>query len=470
MRPDKKPHVLVVAYDFPPHAAIGTMRTLRVVQQLARDGWEITVLTSDPRGFREGTPVDEALLTRVPAGVRVLRAPTFRGFDRLKTLVRRGRRTQERSRSAAAPAAARRTLGLVGRATDVVDAALAIPDHESGWWLPAVARGLLATRENRPDLVYSSAPPWTGQLVAGVLARSFRCPWVADFRDPWSRAPWRGDRFRFAMRAARILERAVVRHADHIIFVAGGNRQDFAAHYGASIATKMHVIPNGCDPSEFDAIPPRSREPDDRFVLLHAGSLYAGRTPVPVLRAVASAIDNGAIDPKRFRLRFLGHGGGAPMDIPSACRDLGIEQVVEFAPRVARKDSLTAMVSASALLLLQPGHTVSVPGKLYEYLAAGRPILALAEEGETADIVRSSGLGISVSSDREEDLVSALISIMRMASSELTPPPRALYDGIGRAAEAADLLRAVVNGEGIQATNAAPGVSVPSAHATRPGH
>jgi glycosyltransferase involved in cell wall biosynthesis len=445
----KRPHVLVVAYDFPPHAAIGTMRTLRVVQQLARQGWEITVLTSDPRTFREGTPVDHSLLSRVPAAVRIVRAPVYRGFDRLKRFVKRGRRASGGNGSAGTSTAARPTRRLLGSAIDVVDAALAIPDHESGWFVPAVARGLSAARRRRPDLVYSSAPPWTGQLVAAALAGSLRCPWVADFRDPWSRAPWRGDRFRFAIRAAHMLERAVVRRTDHILFVARGNREDFAAHYGARLAAKMHVVPNGCDPSEFDDIP-HPVDGGGPFVLLHAGSLYAGRTPVPVLRAVACAIRDGAIEPSRFRLRFLGHSGGTSVDIASACRDLGIEPIVEFAPRVARKDGLAAMMSASALLLLQPGHTVSVPGKLYEYLAAGRPILALAEEGETADIVRASGIGISVSPDREADLVPALLSIMRMAGSNLTPPPRALFDGVALAAETVELLGAVVRGEGIR--------------------
>ena len=467
----RPPHALVVAYDFPPHAAIGTMRTLRVVQQLAQSGWDVTVLTSDPRTFREGTPVEEALLSRVPAAVRVVRAPVFRGFDRLKALVKQRQvpssKLQDPSSNVTAPARAR---GRFGRAIDIVDAALAIPDHESGWLIPAVSRGLRAVRGNRPDVIYSSAPPWTGQLVAGVLARILRCRWVADFRDPWSRAPWRGDRFRFAMNAASVLERRVVRRADHIIFVARGNRDDFAAQYGTSLAAKMHVIPNGCDPSEFDGVAHQEHRDSDPFVLLHAGSLYAGRTPVPVLRAIASAIREGTIDPRSFRLRFLGHSGLTSMDISGACRELGLDQIVEFVPRVPRHESLTAMRSASALLLLQPGHTVSVPGKLHEYLAAGRPILALAEEGETADLVRASGLGVSVPPEREADLVPALLSVIRMSSDAVVPPPRALYDGTARAADTVALLGAVVRGEHVATVDAALTLPVPSAHATPPAH
>jgi glycosyltransferase involved in cell wall biosynthesis len=289
---------------------------------------------------------------------------------------------------------------------------------------------------------------------------------VADFRDPWSRAPWREDRKRFAVSAAAVLERHVIRQADHIIFVARGNRDDFANHYGAQVAAKLCVVPNGCDTSEIDALPRPAVDQNGAFVLLHAGSLYAGRTPVPVFRAVAAAVRDGLIDRRRFKLRFLGYNGS---ELTASCHDLGIEDLVEFLPRVPRHESLLAMLSASALLLLQPGHTVSVPGKVYEYLAAGRPILALAEEGETADIVRASGIGVSVPSDRESDLIRALVSIMQLAASDIPTPGRGLYDGNARAAETVAILEGVVRGEDMSASHDTVALSVPSPHGTPQG-
>jgi glycosyltransferase involved in cell wall biosynthesis len=330
---------------------------------------------------------------------------------------------------------------VLAGAKDVVDAALSIPDRESGWLLPAWSTGVWdRLRAEPPDVIYSSAPPWTGQLVAAGLKAALRRPWLADFRDPWARAPWRGDRYRFAMRTAAALERFVVRRADRIVFVAGGNMRDFAAHYGAEAAQRFHLVPNGCDPAEFDAIERTPAPVDAPHVMLHAGSLYAGRTPTPVLAAVKRAIDAGRLDRQRFRLRFMGANAVAT-DLPAACRELGIEDVVEFLPRVPRSESLRAMVSASSLLLLQPGHTVSVPGKVYEYLAAARPILALAEEGETADVVRSSGLGVSVTPENEPALAEGLMAVLAMARQPLPAPPRELYDGNVGAATIERLLR-----------------------------
>jgi glycosyltransferase involved in cell wall biosynthesis len=438
---------LVVAYDFPPHAAIGTMRTLRVVQRLVEEQWDVTVLTSDPRTFRPGTPVDEALMSRVPPSVRVVRAGAIRGFEALKGIVRKGNGASGvKTGTASAPAATRKAgRSLAGRAIDLADATLAIPDSESAWLLPAVTRAIAACRRARPDVMYSSAPPWTGQIVARELARVLRCPWVADFRDPWSRAPWREGRLDFVRRANVALERSVVMRATAVLFVTQGNLADFAAHYGPEISTKFHHVPNGCDPSEFYHLEPTPRDVD-RFVLLHAGTLYGARNPLPIIAAIARAIANGRLSPDTFRLRLLGPVN-LGIDLEAECRRLGLERVVEFVPRVTRRESLREMLSASALLLVQPGHAVSVPGKFYEYLAAGRPILSLADEGETADLVRGSGLGVSVRPDAGTDAIdAALLSILEMASRPYAPPALSLYDGRVHAAAAVRILGDLARG------------------------
>ena len=411
----------------------------------------MTVLTSDPESFLPSTPVDVELLSSVPAGVTVLRAGSLRLWDAAIDALKGttggggtgGRSASAHSSSPYAPRSgrpARGPLRAVAACKDVIDAALSIPDREVGWLLPALSKGLRARlRAERPDVIYSSAPPWTGQLVALGLRLMLGCPWVADFRDPWSRAPFRGDRYWFALRSAAVLERWVVKRANQIVFVAEGNRAEFAAHYGEPVADKFKLVPNGCDPAEFETLPRSVSHPDAPHVMLHAGSLYAGRTPLPLFRAVAKAIDSGSLDRRRFRLRFLG-SNATPTDFIGTCRQLGIEDVVEFLPRVPRREGLQTIVSATSLLLLQQGHAVAVPGKVYEYLAAGRPIFALAE-GETARVVRDSGLGVSVATDDEATILEGLMTVIRMSQGTLPRPSRELYDGYVGAAEIERLLK-----------------------------
>lgn len=463
---------LVVAYDFPPHGAIGTMRTLRVVRELDARGWAVTVLTSHPSAFREGTPVEEALLSRVPASVRVIRAAAIRPWEGLQAAIRRRHQpivsssADERgdggARREPPPRLASRRGAMAGiaRAKDVIDAALAIPDRESGWLLPALGKGLLAhLRAETPDVIYSSAPPWTGQLVAAGLKLALRRPWVADFRDPWQRAPWR-EVYPFVVRAAGRLEQFVVRRADRVVFVASANRDEFAAHYGPAVAAKFVDIANGCDTSEFDALRGVVEPSSDPFVLLHAGSLYAGRTPMPLLNALAAAIHAGRIDPRRFRFTLLGTNGLRNLDLHSTCHRLGLADVVHLVPRVPRNESLRAMLGASCLLLLQPGHAVSVPGKLYEYLAAGRRIIAIAEEGEIARIVRSSGLGVSLTGEDESAIADALVDAYRRGAERLPLPPREMFDGSISAARIVALLDRVASG--VPASGQMPALSAES--------
>lgn len=431
--------VLVVAYDFPPHAAIGTMRTLRLVRHLTRVGWKVSVLTGDPRTYLPSTPVDEALLARVPESVEVIRASSMR-----KAQVVSG--SKQRATPEEAPSRKRRWPAALVRAKAYVDAATAIPDREAAWWLPAVRAGLRHAREHRPDVIFSSAPPWTGQLVAAAIAARVKSPWVADFRDPWARLPWRESRPWTTRTAAQWFEDQTVRRAAAVVFTTRGILDQVAAHHDPALASKYHVVPNGCEVAEFEELvggrPPQDPS-HDHFVLLHAGSLYGGRDPRPLLRAIAAAARSGAIDLARFRLRLIGTLALDGVNLTKTCDELGLHDVVQLVPRIPRRDSLAEMTAASALLLVQPGHPLSIPAKAYEYLATGRPVLAIADEGETANLIRSSGAGLVVSGDDEAGMAAALGQLVRATANVRRADP-VWFDGEQRAAEVAELFEALL--------------------------
>jgi glycosyltransferase involved in cell wall biosynthesis len=388
----------------------------------------------------------EASLERlVPPDVRVMAVRACRPFSTIERTIRGQAREalpgDDRGSSERSRGGGRRSRWLthLARVKDVIDGMLAIPDKESGWIVPAVLRGLMhMAARGRPDVIYSSAPPWSGQAVAWVLAALSGRPWVADFRDPWARAPARDWRLRFRQRAVERLERQVVGRADAVLFVTRANRDEFAAFYGPAAARRFHLVPNGCDPTEFEGLTPAPAA--GMFVLLHAGTFYGPRNPLPILRAVASAIGRRALDPATFRLRLLGTNSLA-FDLAAESRRLGIEQVVEVLPRASRAETLQQMVSASALLLVQTNTTVSIPGKAYEYLAAGRPVLALSEEGETAELVRASGAGVVVRPDEPVAAIeAALLEIVARGGRRVVPAESALFDGRVHAATTERLL------------------------------
>ena len=432
-----RPHVLVVAYAFPPAAPIGTMRPLRVVRALDREGWSSTVLMASPESYRPDMPMDSALLSRVPAGVEVSHAPVWRPIDAFAgLLVPPGQVPVAKSTAPAETQSVGAPPGPIGKLRRFLKDLTSIPDVEVGWVVPAVAKGLLAIRRARPRVIYSTAPPWTGQLVALLLARVSRLPWVADFRDPWARAPWRESMSPMARKAAAMFERAVIARADAVIFATNTNRDDYAACYGAQAATRFFVVPNGCDPDEFVDI--TSAKPEEDFVIVHAGSLYGARTPEPLLSALASAIDKGHVRKDQVRLRLIGATPDARLQ--AVAESLGLERTLEFVPRMPRRAVLQEMASASALLALQPATTVSIPGKLYEYVALGKPILAICEEGETADLVRRSGLGVAVTTSDAAAVAAGLLQVMELARGPLRPASPDLYDGNRSAATAVAII------------------------------
>jgi glycosyltransferase involved in cell wall biosynthesis len=436
---------LVIAYDFPPHGAIGTMRTLRLVRQLHAEGWTVTVLTGSPRTYLPDTPVEASLARLVPPDVRVIAVRAFRPLSTIERLIRgrtrKGSTSEDRGNAGSSATGRRRPAWLTGlaRVKDFIDGMLAIPDNESGWIAPAALRGLMQMVANgRPDVIYSSAPPWSGQTVAWILAALAGRPWVADFRDPWARAPGRDWRLPFRQRAVERIERRVVGRADGILFVTRANLDEFAAFYGSAAARRFHLVPNGCDPTEFETLTPKPSP--GKFVLLHAGTFYGPRNPLPILRGVASAVSRGALDPDTFRLRLLGTNSLA-LDLAAESRRLGIEHIVEIMPRASRAETLQQMMSASALLLVQTNTTVSIPGKAYEYLAARRPVLALSEEGETAELVRASGLGVVVRPDEPIAAIeAALLEIVALAGHPVSPAAPELFDGRVHAATTERLL------------------------------
>jgi glycosyltransferase involved in cell wall biosynthesis len=394
--------------------------------------------------YLSGTATDEALLARVPDSVRVIRSGALRGFSRLGSLLQplknalRGTgNTQSAPASSSTSAPSPSSPGL----KTLVEELCAMPDKDVGWLAPAITRALPALSTSRPDVIFSSAPPWTTHLVAGTLASALGRPWVADFRDPWVRSPWTRYQTSVAKAVARRLEAAVVRRAAAVVFTTESARREFERFYGDDAGRRFHVVYNGCDPADVRPMDPRSD--DGQFVLLHAGTLYGGRSPEPLIRAVASVRAQHE-QGRRLRLRFLGSTGFPGVDLEGLCRSLGLQEVVEFLPRVDRAASLREMQRASALVILQGGTAMAIPGKLYEYLAVGRPVLALAEPGEMTSLITANRIGVVATPNDWSDIERALVGLLNAGPGSWSTAAPALFDGSLRAAELGEILSQVI--------------------------
>jgi glycosyltransferase involved in cell wall biosynthesis len=375
---------LFVAYHYPPESSSsGVLRTLKYSRYLGRFGWHVTVLTPTRDAYEV---TDPKLEEQIPGDVRVVRT---RFIDVKRHLAIRGS----------------------------YPSFLAIPDRWIGWWPWAVAAGRRAVRDDRVDLVYSTSPHATAHLIGLALSRHAGIRWVADFRDPWYEEPPEAGTTRTAQFAARRLERLVVRRADRIMASTARLRDTLANRYPGEPREKFVAIPNGYDEEDFSLVVRPSRPSSDELLIVHAGYINGNyRDPRPVLEAVRRAGETGLVALRRIRVRFLGGGPfGESLEMKQAVERAGLASRVEFLPRVSYATSLAELSRAGMLLLLQasPDTVDLVPAKLFEYLRAGRPVLALVPEGATAEIMREVGGGWVVNPADSSALRDAIVTAYR---------------------------------------------------------
>ncbi|BCS33186.1 hypothetical protein TBR22_A24130 [Luteitalea sp. TBR-22] len=405
--------VLIVTTNFPPDRRAGTHRLLRFARNLDALGWRVVVLTMDPRSYRPGVPVDDRLLREIPASVVV-------GRTRVPWRAEAPPAPSAGTAAGApttAPARASRPRGRVERTIRKFWQDLTTtPDPELAWWLPTVPEGAALARAHRLDVILSSAPPFTPHLAAAEIARRTKLPWVADFRDPWSRAPWVLDQRTRGWTGwvHQRLERMTIGRASRVVLNTRPMQQDFMAHYPPAMASKFLTIPNGFDSEALErGLRPVARTaPASTLVLCHTGNLYQARDPRPLLRALATVLTDGSMPADAFRLQLVG-GAGGEFDTANEVARLGIAHAVEFVPPVSHGESLGYLRAADVLLVVQPDTAVQVPVKLYEYLWARKPILAMASAGAVADLVTDGKVGIVVAADDDRAIAEALREFQR---------------------------------------------------------
>ena len=377
-------HALFVAFHYPPEASSsGVLRTLKYTRYLAEHDWRVTVIAPSENAY---AVTDKKLSEQIPATVRVIRTRFIN---------------------------TKRHLSIRG----VYPSLLAVPDTWIGWMPWAVAAGRDLFRSDPFDLIYSTSPHATAHLIARKLAASSRRPWVADFRDPWYEdqpAPREPEGWLYR-RANKMLEHRVIRDADRVVASTTQLRDVLQTRYPEKQQDTIRAILNGYDEADFASLPVVAQRSRERLVMLHAGGITPDfRDPRPLFVALRKAADAGAVDLAAIRVKFIGPGKYADAEeVRSSLKRLGLEQTVEFSPRVSYQESLMELASADLLLLLQasPDTASLVPAKLYEYLRTFRPVLALVCPGATADVLETTGGGWAVSPEDGAKLQGAIQDI-----------------------------------------------------------
>lgn len=382
--------VLVIAYYFPPSGGPGVQRVLKHAKYLPEFGWEAVVLTVRDGEFPARDP---SLLEEIPTGMHVERTPILEPYSLYRRLT--GRRTpidihvlttEPHSRS------------WTERFAQWIRATCFIPDARIGWLLTALPAGKRLIRRFQIRALYSSSPPYTCSLIARQLKRWSALPWVAGFRDPWTGFLTTPQRWWLPAALDRHLERSVLQEADRIECAWEGIAEDALRKYPELPREKFVYIPNGFDPADYPPPPTRRNE---RFTITYSGSLYGRRNPAVLLLALEELSRRGVLAPPEVCLRIVGR---CSEEVLATLQRSPFSASVELIPYVPHRESVRYVVSSDALLLIvdeaEDSHAI-VPGKLFEYLGAGRPILAIAPHGSAVErLLQQAGSGAVV--DRTE--------------------------------------------------------------------
>lgn len=386
--------LLMIAYHFPPLAgSSGIQRTLRFVQHLPALGWQPLVLSASSHAYER---TSEDLLADVPADTVVKRAFAL---DTARHLQLGGR-----------------YFGWMAR-----------PDRWISWRFAAVRAGLQMIARHKPAVIWSTYPIATAHVIASALHRKTGIPWIADFRDPMAHQGYPADPVTWQRYAE--IEADAAANAKFCVFTTPGAARMYRERY-PSAAERIVVLENGYDEESFASLPPapgpESSAAGNPLVLLHSGIVYASeRDPTRLFEALGRLKVEGRLDPTDLRIRFR----AAVHDdlIRELAQAYGAQDFIEICPAIPYREALAEMMSVDALLVLQASNcNAQIPAKIYEYLRAGRPILALTDPvGDTAGVLLQAGLKDVARLDSTEEIAAVLPAFLEECRQGRTQRPQA---------------------------------------------
>jgi glycosyltransferase involved in cell wall biosynthesis len=380
-------NVLIVAYIFPPLAGSGVQRTLKFVNYLRSFGWKPIVVTTGQLNFPQ---IDFTLVDEIPKDIQVIR---INGQDSLTgddiqniikiydDLIKDKTILDDYL-----------TLISGGRAA-------LVPDNCISWANNVIKQIDTLIDINKIDMIYTTSGPYSDHIVGYYLKKKFNKPWVADFRDEWTNNAYSNvDKQSLLYKVHYGMEETIVNFADAVIATTPLASYNYATIFDLP-KEKVFTITNGYDEKDFEKIEMENLEiKHDKFTIIHNGLLYLIRTPDTFLNAIHNLIQKGLIPREKIRVQFTGTKDDGKWE--KYISDLKLDDIVEFSGYLSHKESLKKAASADVLLLIVgPGekNKSMYPGKIFEYLRLGKPIISLSPIGGVVDeLIKKTNRGYNV--------------------------------------------------------------------------
>lgn len=442
--------ILIVSWYFPPYSTMGALRIGKFAKYLIAQGHEVRVISARDEALEKSLPVEVPQdivsstewidVNGFPAKIQSVRV-RLRGLFAPKRAPTPEPEHAEAPGTAAAPpvpvapstpAAAAPDAGPPSMVSRILrkfrtfyQQATNIPDGRIGWLIPAIRAANDVTRDWKPDIVFASAPPFTTLLAGRRIAKKMGAPLVVEFRDRWMEDPY-SEVPALRRWIDRMLEDWCVRPARHVVTVSEPWAEDYAARWGKPVV----VAYNGFDPDDYDELADVAPVADGKLQILYTGILYPERRdPTPLFKALQTMDDVR----DQISVRFY---GAKIAQLGPIIEAHGLQDIVSVESRVTFKESLRLQRQADVLLLLQWNNILekgNVPGKVFEYFSARRPVLGIGyEEGVPARLLRERDAGLVVNDpDKIAEYLRGLIE-QKKAPGGIPLLPEAGIAGLSR--------------------------------------
>lgn len=396
--------VLIITYYWPPSGGSGVQRWLKMSKYLPENGWQPVIYTADNAEY----PVEDASLEKdVSLEAEVLRQPIVEPYTFYKKFL--GIKKGEKVKAGFINEGAKKT-GWKENLSVWLRGNLFIPDARC-WWIKPSTKYLTKYLKDHPvDAIISTGPPHSMHLIARALHKKFNIPWVADFRDPWTDIDFYKDLklTGFADKKHHRMEHSVLTEATKVVTVSWDCAKGLESHGAKDVA----VITNGYD--EFDSgetnqnLSQNDYQHQSVFTMSHIGIIGANRNPEMFWKAVSEVADT------NMRIRLIGQIDNSVVD---TIKHLEIEKYVEIIPYLPHDKAIIEQQKSNVLLLFvnnTPNAKGILTGKLFEYMASGRPILCVGpEDGDSARILNETQTGVTVDFNDKEKMKSVILDFLK---------------------------------------------------------
>ncbi|MBC8047312.1 MAG: glycosyltransferase family 4 protein [Fimbriimonadaceae bacterium] len=375
--------VLIITYYWPPGGGAGVYRWLKMTKYLHQFGWEPIIYTAQNADY---PVIDETLFEDVRKDITVIKHKIFEPYNLYRIFT--GRKKSEKIHSGLMDEGSSK-ISFTKKIAVWIRGNIFIPDARKFWIKPSVKYLVKYLKENPVDAIVSTGPPHTTHLIAKGVKKKLNIKWIADFRDPWTQIDFYDQLMlsKYADTKHKRLEKDVMQFADKVVTVS----ESWASEMEKVRGKKVDVITNGFDASDYANT---NVELDTKFSICHSGMMNADRNVDALWRSLYELSKENAQFKNDLLIRLIGKNDTT---VYNSLEKFELKNNLELIDYLPHKE-VAIKQKQSAVNLLPINNTPNligiIPGKLFEYLAAARPVLVIGpKEGDSAKIILDAQAG-----------------------------------------------------------------------------